>query len=210
MVDVIPLQMKPTRALLVAIGSGALIGLTRWVFECLFVVSLVPDPQSPIWVMASTVSSLFITATLALTVWIALRGLQSRSTLLVAGGAIGFLVLLGWYSTGFVNLAQMRAALIDSADSNTDADRLRELAGFKSGPGYEIDNRIAKHPNTSADVLRMLHGRPNQIGTEMCLAQNPNTPDDILLAISKRTDRWLVDALKRNPRYDELFAHDEP
>lgn len=202
--------MKPTRPLLIAIGSGAIVGLTLWVFECLFVVPLVPDPQSPIWIMVSTVSSIFIAATLALTVWTALRGLQSRSTTLVVGGVIGFLVLFGWFSTGFVHLAQMRAALIDSADSETGADRLRELADFKGGPGYEIDNRIAKHPNTSSGVLRMLHGRPNQIGTEMCLAQNPNTPDDILLAFSENADGWLLDALKRNPRYDELFAHDEP
>ena len=107
----------------------------------------------------------------------------------------------------------MRAALIDSANVNTNGNRLRELAAFENGPGYEIDNRVAKHPNTPPDVLRLLHGRPDQVGTEMCLALNPNTPDDILLTINDRSDEWreyLQDALKQNPKYSELMFRGNP
>jgi len=204
--------MKLRRPILTALGVGASIGVLRWVFECLFVVPLVPDPQSPIWIMISTVTSVFIAVTIAIVAWLAFRGLESKSKLLKCAASLPFLLLLGWYSTGFVNLAQMRSALLDAANPNTNADRLRELADYKNGPGYEIDNRIAKHPNTPPDVLRSLHGRPDQVGTEMCLAQNPNTPDDVLRAIGNRNDDWaeyVLDALKRNPRYSEIFASED-
>ena len=203
--------MKPSRAILIALGTGGVIGLLRFIYECCFVVPLVPDPQSPIWIMFSAVTSVFIALTLGLTTLFAIRGHQTKSTISLIVGSMAFLILLGWFSTGFLNLHQMRAALLDSADPYTDPDRLRALADFKNGPGYEIDNRIAQHPNTPPDVLRLLHGRPNQVGTEMCLAQNPNTPDDILIGINNRSDEWreyLQDALKQNPRYNELFTHD--
>lgn len=101
---------------------------------------------------------------------------------------------------------------MDSANPTTDADRLRELADYIGGPGYEIDNRIAKHPNTTPDVLRSLHGRTDQVGTEMLLAQNPRTPDDILLELADRKDEWskyIRDGLKRNPRYADLFPSND-
>lgn len=204
--------MKPSRPILAALGVGAIVGIARWVFECFFVVPLVPDPQSPIWIMISTITSVFIAVTIASLAWIAFRAFDSKSLFTRCAATVPFLLLLGWYSTGFVNLVQMRSALLDSADPNTGADRLRELADYKNGPGYEIDNRIAKHPNTPPEVLRSLHGRPDQVGTEMCLAQNPNTPDDVLRAIGNRNDDWakyVLDALKRNPRYSEVFAPDD-
>jgi hypothetical protein len=203
------LHMKLRRPILTALGIGVSIGVTRWIFECFFVVPLVPDPQSPIWIMISTVTSVFIAVTIAIVAWVAFRGLESKSRLLKCAAILPFVLLLGWYATGFLNLAQMQSALLDAANPSTNADRLRELADYKKGPGYEIDNRIAKHPNTPPDVLRSLHGRPDQVGTEMCLAQNPNTPDDVLRAIGNRNDDWtkyVLDALKRNPRYNEVFA----
>ena len=208
--------MNRLRNILLALGIGVLIGATRWIFECQFVAPLVgPDPQIPIWIMISTVTSIFIVITIAPSAWLLLHGLASKSKLARFAACLPFLLLLFWYSTGFVNLVQIRAALLDSANPKTDADRLRELADYKNGPGYEIDNRIAKHQNTPPDVLRALHDRPNQVGTEMCLAQNPNTPDDILHSIAKlaeRNDDWskyYMDALKRNPRYDEVFSSDD-
>jgi hypothetical protein len=159
--------------------------------------------------MVSTVVNAFFVVTIALAAWLAFRAFDSESRLIRFAAALPFLLLLGWYFAGFVKLAQMRTALLDSADPSTGADRLRELADYKNGPGYEVDNRIAKHPNTPPEVLRSLHGRPDQVGTEMCLAQNPNTPDDVLRAIGNRNDDWagyVQDALKRNPRYSEVFA----
>ena len=203
--------MKPSRPLELAVLIGASIGVARWVFECAFVVPLVPDPQSPIWIMISTITSIAIAATTAILAWVALQGQESKHPLLKCASFLPLLLLIGWYSVGFISLAQMRSALVDSANPNTKPDRLRELADYKNGPGYEIDNRVARHPHTPPDVLRSLHGRPDQVGTEMCLAQNPNTPEDVLLDISRRNDDWsqyLQKALKQNPRYGKVFGPD--
>ncbi|MGN6546396.1 MAG: hypothetical protein ACTHK7_15185 [Aureliella sp.] len=202
--------MKTTQHILLAIAAGALVGAARWIFECLVVVPMVPDPQSGIWVMISTVTSVLIALTIFPCAWIALRGIQSHSALNRVVSLLPLIALLGWYSLGFIHLAKMRSALRDSADPHTSPNRLRELANFSGGPGYEIDNRIAKNPNSPPDVLRSLHGRPDQTGTEMCLAMNPHTPDDVLLELSNRNDEWsksILDALKRNPRYDELITN---
>ena len=106
-----------------------------------------------------------------------------------------------------VELKQIRTALLDAQDPETSPERLRALVGYETGFGYEIDNRIASNPNTPADVLRSLHGKPDQVGTEMSLARNPNTPDDILLDLAKRGDDWkkyIQDSLEANPRYREI------
>jgi len=158
--------------------------------------------------MISSITSILIAVTIAPLAWLVLRGLDSKRLLNKVAACAPFLLLLGWYCTGFLNLAQTRTALLDSADPNTGADRLRVLSEYKNGPGCEIDNRVAKHPNTPPDVLRSLHGRQDQVGTEMFLAQNPNTTDDALLAIGNRNDDWsqyVLDALKRNPRYSDVF-----
>jgi hypothetical protein len=49
----------------------------------------------------------------------------------------------------------------------------------------------------------------------MCLAENPNTPDDVLRVLATRDDEWaryIAAALQRNPRYRQDFganaAHD--
>ena len=205
-------EMKPTNTFLIALVLASLVGAARWVFECLFVVPLVPDPQSPIWVMISSISSILILVVVLPFAWLAVRGLKSKSVPMRLVMGLPLVLVLGWFSTGFIHLARVRSALLDSANPDTDPDRLRALADFSNGPGYEIDNRVAKHPNTPADVLRALHGRPNQVGTEICLAQNPNTPDDLLIELSKRNDEWaeyIAEALKRNPRYETLFGNRE-
>jgi hypothetical protein len=202
--------MKRKHHFLTALALATFVGTARWVFECLLVVPLVPDPQSPIWIMLSTITSIFIVVAVLPVAWIALRGLESKSLPMRLMMLFPLLIVLAWFSTGFIHLARMRSALIDSANPNTNPDRLRDLASFSGGPGYEIDNRVAKNPSTPPDVLRSLHGRPDQVGTEMCLAQNPNTPDDILIALSKRNDEWaeyISEALKRNPRYEDVI-HD--
>jgi len=167
--------MKPLRTILFAVLLGGLIGFARWIFECLFVVPLVPDPQISIWALKSATIGLFFAINLTAAACLALRGFQTKSEISVAAGSIVFLVLLGLQLVGLNDLCQTRAALIDSADSKTGAGRLRELANSSDGPGYEIDNRIAKHPNTPPDVLR-----------------NDKWRD------------YLQSALKRNPRYHEL------
>lgn len=207
------LAMTQSRHIMLAVGFAVVFAVARWCLECLVVVPLAPDPQTPIWIMISSITCVFIAVTLAPLAWLALRGLRSESSLIKCVSWVPLLSLLAWYSFGFISLAYMRSALVDSANPTTKAERLRELANYKDGPGYEIDNRVAKHPNTPPDVLRALHGRPEQVGTEMCLAQNPNTPDDVLMAIADRNDEWsesILHALKRNPRYAEVFATQTP
>ena len=114
--------------------------------------------------------------------WIAVRGLESKSLPKTFGMLLPLLLVLGWFSTGFIHLARVRSALIDSANPNTSPDRLRTLAHFLNGPEYEIDNRVAK---------------------------NPNTPDDPLLELANRKDeraKYISDALKANPRYQDLVS----
>ena len=199
----------------IAAGVAALASLARWVFECRFVVSLVPDAQSAIWIVMSTITSGFVFATLTVAALVMLRGLKSHRVFVRVVACVPLLGLLAWYSSGVTRLVQMRWALLDSANPATSADRLRELASFRDGPGYEIDNRVARNPSTPPDVLRSLHGRPDQVGTEMCLAENPNTPDDVLRVLATRDDEWaryIAAALQRNPRYRQDFganaAHD--
>lgn len=108
-----------------------------------------------------------------------------------------------------LQLKEIRLALADAANPTMNPDRLRALVGYQSGFGYEIDNRIAENPNTPVDVLRSLHGKPEQVGTEMCLARNPNTPDDILLELAKRDDKWaewIQKSLAMNPRYTQIVG----
>ena len=104
-----------------------------------------------------------------------------------------------------------RRALFDASAASTSPERLRELVNFDGiQAGYELDNRIASNPNTPPDILRLLHGRPDQVGTEMCLARNPNTPDDVLLNLANRDDDWsqyITDSLKRNPKYDRVMGN---
>ena len=208
--------MNHSLSFLIALGIGVLIGAARWLLECQFVAPLVgSDPQMPIWIMVSTITSIIIAVTIAPTAWLFLYGLTSKSKIGKFATSLPFLLLLVWYSTGIVHLVQIRSALLDSANPKTDGNRLRQLANFKNGPGYEIDNRIAKHQNTPPDVLRSLHNRPDQVGTEKCLAENPNTPDDVLRSIgelAEQNDNWSIyymDALQRNPRYDEVFGAGE-
>jgi hypothetical protein len=205
--------MKSTRhILLLAFAIGLLVGAARWVFECLFVVPLMPDPQSSIWIMMSTITSAVVAVMILPFASVALYGLASPSKLMRGAAFVPFLLIIGWLSLGFVNLASMRSALLDSAAPSTPAERLRVLANFTGGPGYEIDNRVAKHPNTPPDVLRSLHGRPDQVGTEIILASNANTPDDVLFDLAKRDDEWakyILEALKENPRYGVLFSGNE-
>lgn len=151
---------------------------------------------------------------------------------LVSGGLVALLVLVAWKKPGlfefslvalvvwaaFIGLSSAAhysgaRALADASSASTPPDRLQELASFEGvQAGYELDNRIASNPNTPPVVLQLLHDRKDQIGTEMCLARNPNTPDEILRELADRDDQWskyMMDSLKANPRYEEVFGDRE-
>lgn len=167
-----------------------------------------PDAQMPIWFIFLKVKLLFwfvmgvVTSMLLAAAWRRRGWSQIALALCVLWAAA-----IGW---SIFRYDQGRRALVDAAAASTSPERLHDLASFDGiEAGYELDNRIASNPNTLPETLRLLHGRPDQVGTELCLARNPNTPDDILRELAARNDDWakyITDSLKLNPRYDEVFG----
>ena len=108
-----------------------------------------------------------------------------------------------------------KSALIDSANPNTNPERLAELVGYQSGFGYEVDNRIARNPSTPVEVLESLYEKEGQIGTDMSLATTPNTQNHILIELSMRRDEFwrprIIKRLQNNPKVKngELFFDSE-
>jgi len=202
---------------LVAAIVALLVGGGRYWYETRVLMPLAPDPQNAIWQLLSLVTSVVAALLSSTLCW---AGVHRIAATAAAGRSAhgtglallaGLVVVVAWTAHDLRQMSVVRRALIDAADPATPAERLRELAIHRSGPGYEIDNRVARHPNTPPDVLRMLHGRPDQVGTEMCLAANPNTPDDILRELRDRNDDWgdhIRAHLRTNPRYAELFGSD--
>jgi hypothetical protein len=200
---------------LVATIVALLVGGARYGYETRVLMPLAPDPQNAIWHVLSLVTSV-VAATVSFALcWAGLRLVVAAAAAgrpVPASGLallVGLAVVVVWTARDLHRMSVVRRALIDAADPATPAERLRELALHPGGPGYEIDNRVARHPNTRPDVLRMLHGRPDQVGTEMCLAANPNTPDDILRELAGRGDEWgdlIREHLRSNPRHAELFG----
>jgi len=167
-----------------------------------------PDAQMGIWYMFMVVILLFWLVTGFVAAGLLEAAWKSRWRLLAASVLLIWVAAISWSSVRYYNGGR---ALFDASASSTLPARLRELTSYDGiQSGYELDNRIASNPNTPIDALRLLHGRPDQVGTEMCLARNPNTPDDILIELANRKDDWsqyITDSLKRNPRYNEVFGN---
>ena len=132
-----------------------------------------PDAQMGIWFMFMFVQLAFwlvtgvVAAALLTAAWPKLWWSLAAFALILV-----WMTAIGWSSIRYYD---GRRALVDASAASTSPERLRELADFDGiQAGYELDNRIASNPNTPPDILRLLRRRPNQIGTEMCLAQNPN------------------------------------
>ncbi len=162
------------------------------------------DAQMGIW---------FIVMLIVLTFWL-VTGLVAAALLAAAWpnrwrslAALGLILVwvaaICWSSVRYYGGGQ---ALLDASAVSTSPERLRELADFDGvQAGYSLDNRIASNPNTPPDILRLLHGRANQVGTEMCLARNPNTPDEILLELAGRDDQWsqyIADSLRQPTAFE--------
>lgn len=170
-----------------------------------------PDAQMGIWSMFMVVKVAFwvTTGVAAATLLGAVWPNWWKSIAACALGMV-WIMAICWSSFRY---CEARAALVDASAPTTSPERLRELVDFDGiQAGYELDNRIASNPSSPPDVLGLLHARPDQIGTEMSLARNPNTPDDILREFANRDGVWsqhLSDSLKRNPRYDYVFGERE-
>ncbi len=196
---------------LVAMSIATLLVFVRAGCEYSMMNEYGTDAQMGIWFIVMVVKMAFWLLT-GLVVARLLAGAWEnrwRPVAVVAlGVALVWVAAIGWASVGYVSAGR---ALSDASSASTSPERLSELAEFDGiHSGYELDNRIASNPNTPPDILRLLHGRPEQVGTEICLARNPNTPEDILLELANRNDDWaqyISDSLKRNPKYDKVFGN---
>lgn len=200
--------MKILSRCVIAALVALLIGGPRWLYETSLIFS-VRDAQGGIWlaystiICAGTVFSAFVFGVLSMSFF------AKKMPVWGAVPLLGLVLLGGCTAYYMVILVQIRGALADAQNPSTSPERLRALVGYQTGFGYEIDNRIASNPNTPIDVLRSLHGKPHQVGTETSLARNPNTPDDILMELAKRDDYWkdlMQKALDSNPRYAEIVG----
>jgi hypothetical protein len=170
---------------------------SRWLIETSLAIS-VADAQGGIWLAFSLV---MCSATFLISFVLCYSSLHyyGKGRRRFAHCLIVGLVIIGVYTAHAIySLRLIGAALSDAENPECEPERLRNLVGYPTGFGYEIDNRIASNPNTPPDVLQELYNRPGQIGTKMCLAANPNTPIEILFELSRSGDRHIPSALARN------------
>jgi hypothetical protein len=183
----------------IAALTAAPVAGIRWYYESSMTQLVPTDAQGGIWLAFSAVLSALTFVAGCATVYGVLVFLKRRKFIAATVMAILFLTIVGYTGKTLVKYAEVRIALTDAANPATSPDRLHELIGYPTGFGYEIDNRIALNPNASVETLRTLFKRPNQTGTLMCLARNPHTPEDILDALSKSGDTWILQSLGQNP-----------
>lgn len=195
---------------LIAIVLSFAIAFTKYKVE-VNLTDIVVDAQAGVVVVFAFITSTILWALLALSIYKLIRTLTARdwSKALLLGLVVAVLTCLAAYSIS--GSFEKRRALLDSTDPQSEPQRLRDLVGFQSGFGYEVDNRIASNPSTPTDILESLYGIEGQIGTDMSLASNPNTPNHILIKLSKRKDNFwrehILQSLKRNPKVknEELY-----
>jgi hypothetical protein len=193
-----------------ALGIVLLLIAIRAFADYRFMTEFGADSQQSVWLMYLVAKTLFwlVTGIAA----IALINTSEMKSRLSIFGCLLLVLWIGALSWSIFVYHDARRALVDASSTESSPERLKALANFAGlQAGYELDNRLAGNPNTPPKVLRRLHGKPYQIGTEITLAKNPNAPDDVLLAIGARKDEWsehLQKALKENPRYKDLFPEE--
>ncbi len=189
-----------------ALIAGIFIAGSRFLYEASTILQI-HDAQGGISIIFSTIAGGITFFLVFLFFSRFLRYFRQGSNVLGFLFFLGLILVTYHTITRMIEVKALRQALSDASNPITSPTRLRSLIGYKTGFGYEIDNRLASNPATPVDVLRLLHKIPNQIGTEISLARNPNTPDDILLDLAKQDGEWrmyILDSLARNRRYIEL------
>ena len=189
-------KMKTTA--LVSIALAALVALVRCYQDALLVFSI-SDAQGGIALVFSLVVGLFTFGLGYAFAYNAVLGFADKRSIAACLWGLGFLGIATWAGADIARCYKVRAVLADTADPSTSPERLRELIGFNSSYGYEIDNRIASNPSSSEDILRALHAKARR-GTLIKLAQNPNTPEDILVELSRHPDEQVRMAWRLNPK----------
>ena len=183
----------------IAALTAAPVAIVRWHYESSMTQLVPTDAQGGIWLAYSAVLSAVTFVVACAAVYGTLVFLQRRKPIVAVILAIVFIAIVAHTGRTLADYSEVRIALTDAANPATSPARLHALIGFPTGFGYEIDNRIALNPNASAETLRALFKRPNQAGTLTCLARNPRTPEDVLDALSKSGDTWILQSLAQNP-----------
>ncbi|MDV6314919.1 hypothetical protein [Idiomarina sp. HP20-50] len=197
------IKLNKLHTILIATIISFAIAFTKYNFEA-NLTDIVIDAQAGIVVVFAFITSAILWALLTLSIYKLIRASINAERVKVISYALitAILMCLAAYSVG--SSVEKKNALLDSANPATQPERLRELVGFQSGFGYEIDNRIARNPSTPRDVLESLYAIQGQVGTDFSLASNPNTPNDILIKLSKYSDNawrdYILSSLERNPK----------
>lgn len=183
------------------LGVVAAVILIRIVAENRMMAAHGPDAQMGIWFMFSMIIIGFWLL-VGLVAWLPALALRNRLGVVLA------LFFLGLWSCYVTNDSwkyfEGASALRDASNPATSAERLAALAHFGGlQADYELDNRVASHPNTSPQTLRELYRRGN-LGTLMKLAVNPHTPSDVLEELATNPDEWVQKGLKENPSVEAL------
>ena len=201
--------MNKKKALTISVILGASIALFRFIIESRMPAIVPYDAQGGIWVVYGIiVGGLTFAFVTVFSYFGILAFAENKRTKTVIFGIL-VLASIAWTSNRVIELKRVGVALTDAQNPETEPARVRELIGYETGFGYEIDNLLASNPNSPVDLLRALHGKPHQQGTEICLARNPNTPDDILLNLMKSEDKWILESLQSNPRHNKLKAQQD-
>ena len=162
----------------------------------------VEDAQGGIHELFALVISIIIFIILGFTTYKCLSSSLEKNKMKVSTYGLISLFVISTTVFFIIDSFLREKALAQSADPATSHERLRQLVGYESGIGYEVDNRLAGNPSTPDDVLVVLYEKQNQIGTDMNLARNSKTPNYILVALSSRENDWrnlILEELKRNP-----------
>lgn len=187
----------------IAIVVGGAVALIKYLLEGRLSETVV-DPQMGLFSLYSLISSIAIGVLLAAAVYLAVRTWQNQHSWAAAAFVVIAIGLVGFSVKTTVDTLQINTALVDAANPSTSAERLRKLAESDRNVGYELQNRLAKNPNTPADVLQMLFMQNAAMSTQLILARNPNTPNQVLISLSEdHPQKWhdrVVAALQSNPK----------
>jgi hypothetical protein len=192
------LSRWPIRTLTTAVVL--LLLCVRAAFEWCMMRSYGPDAQMAIWLVFCLAELAFWAILGSLIGWILVKCWPDRERIL-----LGITLMMFWVACiGVSSFAYYQGwrALEDAVAPSTSPERLNELSNFQGiQAGYELDNRIATHPNTPPETLRKLHQR-NQLGTNYCLAKNPNTPADVIQSLSQSDDQWVQQELSERRKQE--------
>jgi hypothetical protein len=189
--------MAIQRASIGTVGTLAVFIAVRFASEVAMISAHGPDAQIPIWWMFILVKLAFWLCTGYVICVLLAAWSDSWPRICAIALASVWATAILWASWQY---ARGAGALAAAANRSTQPAQLSALVHFSGiQAGYELDNRLAAHPNTPVNALRELSARGN-VGTLMTLARNPNTPEDVLLRLTETGDEWVQKSLEQNPK----------